>query len=181
MLVAAAFSTVMSEKPIVVGGTAEEFWTRDEYRPTDLDLIPAPSTADQQAFKRLGFKKTGRHWVRQDISVAIEFPHDQTFEVKRTYDETVNDVLVKVIGVDDLYLDRLGQSTATENLRDQHFASLLAVALTNGDRLDWKYIEGRIEETVTLNPPLGHSMRRMNRACGREARKQLAKRLAEQL
>src|SRR5215831_2327880 len=57
LLVAAAFTTVMESPPIVVGGTAEEFWTRDEYEPTDLDLIPSPSAADEAAFKELGFEK----------------------------------------------------------------------------------------------------------------------------
>jgi hypothetical protein len=41
----------------------------------------------------------------------------------------------------DLYLDRLGQSTSTMNVRDQHFSSLVAVALTNWDQLDWPYIQ----------------------------------------
>ena len=79
LLVAAALSAVMSPPPIVVGGTAEEFWTGDEYHPTDLDLIPGPSRADQEAFRKLGFKKEGRHWVREDIPIATEFPQDESF------------------------------------------------------------------------------------------------------
>jgi hypothetical protein len=181
LLVAAAFSTVMSPSPIVVGGTAEEYWTRDEYHPTDLDLIPGPSRADQDALRKLGFKKEGRHWVRADVPIATEFPHDPSFEVRRTFDEKVSGVTVKLIGVDDLYLDRLGQSTSTEKVRDRHFASLLAVALTNWDRLDWRYIEIRISEIADAKPALGGSMRLMHRRCRRTARNALAKRRALQL
>lgn len=171
----------MSSAPIVVGGTAEEFWTRDPYRPTDLDLIPGPSDEDIAAFQELGLKKEGRHWVRHDLPVGTEFPHDESFEVKRTFDETVNNVVIKVIGVDDLYLDRLGQTTATENVRDQHFASLMAIALTNWDSLDWRYIEARITETTKRNPPLAKSMRTMHRRCLRKVRQALAERRAKSL
>ena len=181
MFVAAAISTVMAKPPIVVGGTAEEYWTRDEYHPTDLDLIPGPSREDQDSFRQLGFKKEGRHWVRDDLPIATEFPHDDTFEVRRTVDEEIEGVVVKVIGVDDLYLDRLGQTTATENVRDQHFASLMAVAVANWDSLDWKYIESRIAEAVRASPALGNSMKLMNRRCRRRARNALAQRRAKQL
>jgi hypothetical protein len=180
-LVAAAFSTVMSSPPIVVGGTAEEFWTGDEYHPTDLDLIPGPSGADQDAFRKLGFKKEGRPWVREDFPIATEFPHDESFEVRRTVDEKIGGAIVKVIGVDDLYLDRLSQSTATENVRDQHFASVLAVAVTNWEKLDWVYIDERIAEMAKGRPALGTSMRAMHRRSRRAARNALARRRAELL
>jgi len=181
LLVAAAISTVMSPPPIVVGGTAEEYWTGDEYHPTDLDLIPGPSTSDQDAFRKVGFEKEGRHWVRKDLPIATEFPHDASIEVRRTFDLKVGEVVVKVIGIDDLYLDRLGQSTSTMNVRDQHFSSLLAVALTNWDKLDWRYIDARIAETARAKPALGDSMRTMHRRCRRAARNALARRRAELL
>jgi len=181
LLVAAALSALMRPPPIVVGGTAEEFWTGDEYHPTDLDLIPGPSRADQAAFRKLGFKKEGRHWVREDIPIATEFPHDESFEVRRTFDEKVADVVVKIIGVDDLYLDRLGQSTSTMNVRDQHFSSLLAVALTNWEKLEWSYIETRIAEVIKAKPALGDGMRTMHRRCRRTVRNALARQRATRL
>lgn len=181
LLVAAAVTTVMTTPPIVVGGTAEEYWTGDEYHPTDLDLIPGPSRSDQEALRKLGFQKEGRHWVRKDIPIATEFPHDTSLEVRRTFELRVSDVIVKVIGVDDLYFDRLGQSTSTMNVRDQHFSSLLAVALTNWDKLDWRYIEARIAETTNTKPGLGDSMRTMHRRCRRIARNALARQRAQLL
>jgi hypothetical protein len=181
LLVAAAISAVMSPRPIVVGGTAEEFWTGDEYHPTDLDLIPGPSSAEQSALRKLGFRREGRHWVRQGIPIATVFPHDQSFEVRRTFDVTIGSAMVKIIGVDDLYLDRLGQSTSTMNVEDQHFSSLIAVALTNWEKLDWGYIEARVKETVETNPALGESMRTMHRRCRRRARNALARQRAMEL
>jgi hypothetical protein len=181
LMVAAAITTVMASPPIVVGGTAEEFWAHDDYHPTDLDLIPRPSPADENAFLELGLKRKGRFWIHPDLPVATEFPHDPSFEVRRTSDKRIAGVTVKLIGVDDLYLDRLQQTTMTESTSDQHFASLLAVAAANWDQLDWKYIERRIRETRERKPALGESMQRMNTACRRVARKQLSQVLLERL
>ena len=181
LLVAAALTTVMSTAPIVVGGTAEEYWTGDEYAPTDLDLIPGPSDADERVIRGLGFKREGRHWVRHDIPIVTEFPYDESLEVRRTSEITVGGAVIKVIGVDDLYLDRLGQSTMAMNIRDQHFASLMAIALTNWDNLDWVYIGERIAEILKANPRLGAAMRTMHRRCRRRARNALATRRAASL
>lgn len=181
LLVAAAFTTVMASPPIVVGGTAEEYWTRDEYQPTDLDLIPGPSLADEAAFKEIGLEKKGRHWGRKDLPVVTEFPHDESFEVMRTSHEVVGGVDVRVIGVDDLYLERLGQTTMSESTEDVHFASALAVAVANWAQLDWTYIEKRIRDTVVSNPRLGASLMKMHRICRRVARRKLARARAETL
>lgn len=181
MLVAAAITSVMKRKPTVVGGTAEEFWTHDEYRPTDLGLIPDPTAEDEKALKELGLRRDGRFWMLDEVPLGAEFPYDDSFEVRRTVDTNVAGVSVKVIGIDDLYLDRLRQSTSTENPRDTQFASVLAVLATNWDELDWKYINGRIAEIVANQPALGKSMMKMNQLARRQARGLLAKRRAAEL
>jgi hypothetical protein len=55
------------------------------------------------------------------------------------------------------------------------------VALTNWEKLDWRYIETRIKETVEAKPALGDSMRTMHRRCRRTARNALARHRAMQL
>lgn len=183
LLVAAAFSVVMEHAPTVVGGTAEEYWSRSAYHPTDLDLIPDPSKRDKQVFKTLGFNKEGRHWVREGVQFGVEFPHDPTFEVNRTVIVKLNALQAQVhmIGVDDLYLDRLGQATATMNVRDMHFASLVAVAVTNWSELDSGYITRRIREIESQNPLLGSAMNSMHRRCARKVRDLRARQRATEL
>jgi hypothetical protein len=181
LLVAAAITSVMSTPPVVVGGTAEEYWTGDAYRTTDLDLIPDPTTADIRALRKLGFRKEGRHWVRSDIPIATEFPHDATFEVRRVENAKVRGSAVRVIGIDDLYLDRLTQSTATLNVRDQAFDSLVAVALTNWDSLDWAYIYARIVELGRSKLGLGAALKSMKRRSNRKVRDALAALMASRL
>lgn len=181
LLVAAAFSSVMETPPIVVGGTAQEHWAGGPYRPTDLDLIPSPSRTDMAAFRQLGFTKRGRHWIWGDMGVGVEFPHDESFEVRRTFDKKIKGAIVKLIGVDDLYLDRLSQSTATMNVRDESFTSVVAIALSNWSVLDWGYIDARIREIGLTNRPVGEAMKAMQRRCRREVRNALARRRASEL
>lgn len=75
---AAAMTTLMEHTPIVVGGTAEEYWAGGEYRPTDLDLCPRPTRRDLIGFADVGLRKVGRHWIRNDLPVAVEFPGSAT-------------------------------------------------------------------------------------------------------
>jgi hypothetical protein len=183
LLVGAALSVVMEDPPIIVGGTAEEYWSRSEYHPTDLDLIPDPSKEDEKAFKALGFYREGRHWVRDEVPFGIEFPHDSTFQVNRTVTVKLKmpKAEVQMIGVDDLFLDRLSQATATMKVGDMHFDSLLAVAVTNWDDLDRVYITKRIREIELQNPALGSAMRSMERRCTRRVRDLRARQRATEL
>lgn len=183
LVLGAALSVVMEHSPTVVGGTAEEYWSRSAYHPTDLDLIPDPSKKDETAFKALGFYREGRHWVREDVPFGIEFPHDSSFQVNRTVIVKLKALgaEVQMIGVDDLFLDRLSQATATMNVRDMHFDSLLAVAVTNWDDLDRGYITGRIREIELQNPGLGLAMRTLQRRCARRVRDLRARQRATEL
>jgi hypothetical protein len=61
LLLAAAMTKLLSTEPIVVGGTAEEYWAGGEYHPTDLDLCPQPSPSDLKALASVGLSKSGRH------------------------------------------------------------------------------------------------------------------------
>lgn len=183
LLVGAALAGVMEQSPTVVGGTAEEYWSRSDYHPTDLDLVPDPSKKDENAFKALGFHREGRHWVREDVTFGIEFPHDPSFQVNRTVIVKLKTLRaeVQMIGVDDLFLDRLSQATATMNVRDMHFDSLLAVAVTNWDDLDRGYITSRIREIELQNPTLGSAMRSVERRCARRVRDLRARQRATEL
>src|SRR5216684_4221289 len=74
LLVAAALREVLAHEPIVVGGTAEEFYTAAEYHETDLDLCGWVNDEDRKIMRELGFGKSGRHWVHRGSKVAVEFP-----------------------------------------------------------------------------------------------------------
>jgi hypothetical protein len=55
LLVAAALREVLA-RPIIVGGTAEDYWTPDEYGETDLDLCVSLHREDVRTLTDLGFE-----------------------------------------------------------------------------------------------------------------------------
>jgi hypothetical protein len=146
LYLAAALREVLSDRPVVVGGTAEEYWTADEYNETDLDVCAVLRPRDESELLRLGLTKSGRHWeLPGEHPVAVEFPEGRIDgDEERVVEETIGPGSFAVIGVDDLYLDRLRQTTATMQ-EDVHFHSALAVAAARLEDIDWDYVQSRID------------------------------------
>ena len=173
LLVAAALREVLPSEPIVVGGTAEEFWTRSEYHETDLDVC-APFRQTSEALQGLGFRKEGRHWYREDVGVAVEIPDSRIDgDPARTELVPVGDGAAKVIGVDDLYIDRLRQATVSFPHHDISFHSALGIAATCHDRIDWRYVAKRVKDARFEEPLVGEAMATMDSRIRREARRRL--------
>jgi len=175
LLVAAALREVLERVPIVVGGTAEEYWTADEYHPTDLDLCAPLGHADRGALAALGFRKEGRHWIREGLPVAIEFPDSRIDgDEERTIDVSVPGGAARVIGLDDLYLDRLRQATVNEaSAGGTEFQSALAVVAARYEDIDWPYVRSRIVTISMAEGPIGETMRRINSRITRRIRRSL--------
>src|SRR5436190_2110398 len=76
---AAALRRILSHDPIVVGGTAEEYWTAADYHETDLDMCVQLSKVDRSTLAGYGFEREGRHWVSElgKYTVAVEFPESR--------------------------------------------------------------------------------------------------------
>jgi len=169
-MLAAAMTLLLDTKPIVVGGTAEEYWAGGEYHPTDLDLCPRPSDHDVETLRQVGLVKRGRHWVRTDLPVAVEFP-DPGDEIQRTSALTVGGVSILLISCEDLYLDRLRQATASYPREDTSFQGALEIALTNYGTMDWEYVRNRLRGLAKIEPGVGQVMIGVNRRASARARR----------
>lgn len=175
LLIAAALSEVLTPPPVVVGGTAEEFWGGHQYHETDLDLVAFLSTEGRAALLTLGFQRHGREWTRPGTSFVVEFPDTRIdgdvdlIEVAR-----VGGGSVHIIGLDDLYVDRLKQATVNAPDEDIHFNSALAVATSRYVDINWTYVAKRIATTLKTEPLVGQAMRRVNRRIRARARRALS-------
>lgn len=175
LLVAAAIREVCGVEPVIVGGTAEEYWTADEYHQTDLDLCGPLSPEDQEVLRQLGFTQDRRHWYHEQAKVAVEFPAAVLDgDPERIHRDDIGGGTFTVIGVDDLYLHRLRQATVTGEATRIEFQSALAVAAARYEDIDWPYVRRRIVETEGSDPPLGAEMRRLNSLIRKRARKAIA-------
>jgi len=175
LLLAAALREVLGHEPVVVGGTAEEFWTEAEYHETDLDLCGPLSKADQVALRALGFRRIGRHWERAGLAAVVEFPESMLDgDESRTVEVPVGSGRCRMIGLDDLYIDRLRQATVDEHREGVEFNSALAVVAARYEEIDWTYVRGRLEEIRRADRPLADSMRRVDSRLLRRVRRALA-------
>jgi hypothetical protein len=172
LIAAAALSEVMAQRPIVVGGVAELYWSRAEYYPTDLDLCVTVTGADKAALEQLHFETDGRYWFRRESPLSFEFPEGAIDgDESRVRVDHVEGSPVYIIGVDDLYLDRLRQSTA-ERAGGQRFYSALAIAAARYDEMDFRYIGRKIKEETAAHPQL-REMPATHRSVLRQVRRRL--------
>jgi len=175
LLVAAALHEVLGAEPVVVGGTAEEYHARFPYHETDLDVCGRVRDEERALLRRLGFSKRGLHWFHERSKVAVEFPDsridgdDDRIERFRLGGGTV-----AMIGVDDLYLDRLRQATANPVDSSLEFRSALAVAAGAFERIDRRYVLRRIRDVERAEPGIGRLMRRLDSRIRRRVRRAIA-------
>jgi hypothetical protein len=174
LLVAAALREVLQVEPVVVGGTAEEFQSGAPYHETDLDLCGVVSADERADLRVLGFRKRGRHWFHEASRIAVEFPDTRIDgDESRIERIRVGGGTVAIIGVDDLYLDRLRQATAPlANVEGSvQFQSALAVAAGAFDRIDRRYVLRRIREIERSEGRIGERMRTLDVRIRRRVRR----------
>lgn len=163
LLVAAALRDVLEDEPVVVGGTAEDHHAASDYHETDLDLCGIVTAADRKALGGLGFRKRGRHWFHDASRVAVEFPDTLIDgDASRIERIRVGRGTAALIGVDDLYVDRLRQATMSIREDAVEFRSALAVAAGASDRIDRRYVLRRIRAIGRQDPQLAEMMRRLD-------------------
>jgi len=167
MLVAAAMREALSHEPVVVGGTAQDFYTGAVYVETDLDLVGWVAPDEEGLLRDLGFTKTGRHWFHSASKIAVEFLEGTIAGDKtRILHMPVGSGSAAIVGVEDLYLDRIRQTTMyPPGSEPTEFKGAVAVAVAAYEDFDWKYVDKEIKTTEENDPSLGKDMREVhNRA-----------------
>ena len=172
LLVAAALDAALPRTPIVVGGTAFEYWTRAAYHETDLDLCVSLGRQGAAAFQELGFEREGRHWYAPRARVAVEVP-DSVLDgaLDRTVRIHVSAGEVTIIGPEDLYLDRVRQATVRPTQNGDAFLGAVALFAALHDSLDMKYVRTRLRDEAGS---LGEVMRRVDSRVRRRVRRALS-------
>jgi hypothetical protein len=161
------------QAPVVVGGTAEDFYTADEYHETDLDVVTwTLSEEEQELLVRLGFERpVGRHWYHTASGVALEIPEGVLAgDPARVRDEPVGIGRALIIGPEDLYLDRIRQATS-DPTNESFQKSALAIAVSQYEQMDWQYVDERLRRRDEPD-----AMTKIDRVIRARARRVLTKR-----
>lgn len=145
LLMVALITNLLGQKgksaPIVIGGCALSYYTREVYFTADIDLAYSDRDALDAVLKELDFKKQGRYWISEELKIAIEAPasaltgEDSPVEVVAIEDN----FYCRIIGIEDLIIDRLNACKYWKSEIDCEMVELLIKRYTK--ELDWGYLE----------------------------------------
>lgn len=145
LLMAGLITNLLERKgktgPIVIGGCALSYYTREVYFTADIDLAYADREALNDVLKEIGFAKQGRYWVNEKLKLAVEAPasvlagEDAPVEVV----ELGQDLICRIIGIEDLIIDRLNACKYWKSEIDCEMTELLIKRYAK--ELDWEYLE----------------------------------------
>lgn len=128
------------QRPIVVGGSAVEFYTTGGYMSADVDLIMLhPEDADA-VLASSGFVRTGRYWSLPDTDLLVEFPGQTLTNAPLAYGRTTEvtlggDLIATIIGIEDILIGRLYSAVSERRDNDRRWA--LNMAVLHYDRIAW--------------------------------------------
>lgn len=129
------------DAPIVIGGCALSYYTREVYFTADIDLAYADREALDSVLTEIGFFKKGRYWVNENFDLAVEVPvgilagEDAPVEVV----DLGAGLSCRIIGIEDLIIDRLNACKHWKSRTDCEMSELLIKIYSQ--ELDWNYLE----------------------------------------
>lgn len=168
LLLGAALADALPHECVIVGGTAYAWWTKLDYGATDLDICTPIGPEARQALAALGFARIGRHFEHPEIDAVVEFPESiADGDPRRRATVRFGKQSIQIIGADDLYLDRLRQSTVSEGIRSIEYETAAEFAKVLFRSLDWRYIAKQIGGEPSF---LKEAMRNNNTKIRRSAR-----------
>jgi hypothetical protein len=127
--------------PVVIGGCALSYYSREVYFTTDIDLAYAEREALDSVLKSAGFQQKGRYWVHEGLKMVIEAPASKLAEEEAPVEivEVGEGLQCTIIGLEDLIIDRMNACKHWKSAIDCEMVELL-VNRYYGD-LDWLYLE----------------------------------------
>ena len=145
-------------RPVIVGGSAVEFYTGGAITSGDFDLVAAREEIVGEALVEIGFRREDRRGVRlggfyhPESLIGVEFVTGPLFEGRTDADrlqlvvvDEASDAKVIFPPLEDMIADRLGQHASDPRGRDDMLeqARLLASLAEN---LDMAYLRRRVAE-----------------------------------
>ncbi len=138
-------------KPVIVGGAAVEFYTRDWYSTGDIDLAVDRTKKKKlgEIMKKMGFRKVGRMWIREDLNLYIEMPADiRDIDMSKITVVETPAGNAYVVGMEDILFDRIQAAQFWESEADKEQA--VRIATLYFDEIDWNYLEKKCKKAGSI-------------------------------
>ena len=107
----------------LVGGQAVETYTAGQFPTGDIDVTTSDSATTQKVLKSLGFEEMGMIWLNKRLGMAFHivgyFPPERSRTIR------IGPYKARIIGVEELILDRLSAAKFWNILADYEKAKVL--------------------------------------------------------
>ena len=120
-----AFMAQRGASVILVGGQAVETYTGGVFTTGDIDITTTDAGGTEELLSKLGFAKEGMVWVSPRLGLAIHLVASYPSRGLRVRTIEVDGYSVKVVGVEDLIVDRLAAAKLWKSDRDAEQAKAL--------------------------------------------------------
>jgi hypothetical protein len=136
-------------QPIVVGGSAVDFYTEGIYPSYDIDLVSNRKIIGEILETLFNFKQRGKNWINEQIGLSVEIPDSHLAGDKDKITVIrIENLKVYVIGFEDLIIDRLNACVHWKSQRDCDQAQYIIKYYRN--RLDFGYLEKKAKDEGIL-------------------------------
>ncbi len=136
-------------QPIVVGGSAVDFYTEGIYPSQDIDLVSNRKIIGEILENVFNFKPGGRHWINEQMGLSVEIPSSSLAGDKdKVTTIRIGGLKVYVIGFEDLIIDRLNACVHWKSQTDCDQAQYIIRYYRN--RLDVGYLEKKAKSEGIL-------------------------------
>ena len=132
------------ESVYIVGGQAVETYTAGQFKTGDIDIVTPDSKAAGEILKRVGFEREGMIWLNKALGLAIHIVGSFTKNSEKARIIHAGPYRVRIVGVEDLIVDRLAAAKFWNSQVDLEQAK----ALWKGFRkqIDLQYLRKRARD-----------------------------------
>jgi hypothetical protein len=149
----------------LVGGQAVETYTAGQFTTGDIDITTTDRNETEGILAQLGFKREGMIWLNRKLGLAVQIVGSYPSRSEKTTTISVGPFKVRVVGPEDLIIDRLVAAKFWKSERDGEQA--LALINVFKKRLDLPYLRkrGREERVEDMNQLISLKAKSLNPRC----------------
>ena len=137
-----------SQSVVLVGGQAVETYTGGEFTTGDIDITTSDKKTTEQILTSIGFQRIGMIWLNEQIGIAIHIVGMFPRNLAKTRTIEVGPYDVRLVGVEDLIIDRLAAAKVWNRPSDIEQAKILFANFKK--QLDMDYLTKRASDEHVL-------------------------------
>ena len=128
----------------LVGGQAVEAYTAGQFTTGDIDVTTTDKALTESILGRLGFSKEGMIWLNAKLGMAVHIVGTYPSRSEKATTLDVGPYQVRIMGIEDLIVNRLVAAKEWKSARDGEQATVLLKVFEGS--IDPEYLRRRAKE-----------------------------------